>query len=217
MKTIKSSVVLVFFLGIGIAHAQTRLMPLPGDLSTKEKIEKHNSYFLPIYNFKENDRVASIGTSFGYREIVFSMETPKILFYLQDIQPHFLRPDFVEGFIFQCQKIYGRATKSEFRLSIGDSVSTKLPQIIFDKIIIENALHEFTYPNEMLTDILSKLSDNGYLFISEKIASKPNRKHKSCRGLLFMEHQLIDLLAKFDCKLIEKYQPYPREKRFFRV
>jgi hypothetical protein len=163
----------VFFLALGNTYGQE--MPLPKFYSTKNQIREHNSCFLPIYQFKENDKVASIGAFLGLREVMYTMETPKVFFYLEDIEPRSLKPNFVQGFVFQCQEIYEEKTKSEFRLFIGDSISTKLPPILFDKILIENSLHEFTCPNEMLTDILSKLSNNGDLFISEKISTKPNR------------------------------------------
>lgn len=200
---------------MAVSYAFSQGISLPNNLSTKKKTNKENSYFLPIYQFKENEKVASIGASFGLREIMFSMESPKIFFYLQDIDPRFLKPEYVQGFIFSFQRIYGEKTKSEFRLAIGDSVSTNLPAVIFDKILIENSLHEFTHVNEMLADILPRLAKDGYLFISEKIATKPNQKHKGCKKILFFEQQLIKLLNKFDYEIVEKKQPYPKQEDFF--
>ena len=55
------------------------------------------------------------------------------------------------------QQIRGRPMTSDFKMIIGDERSTSLPENTFDKILIINSFHEFTYQAEMLADIKKKL------------------------------------------------------------
>jgi SAM-dependent methyltransferase len=182
----------------------------------KEKyIKLENTCYQPIYKFKENEKVASVGAGWGIKEIIYSLESPKIYFYLEDIDPRFLNPDLLSQELLLFQKKYKKQTKSEFRIYIGDSVSTNLPQILFDKILIENSLHEFSNPNEMLADIEQKLSIDGRLFISEQIVNRPNKKHKGCKKPIFVESGLLSLLIKHHFVLSKKHQPYPKKDDFF--
>ena len=179
---------------------------LPLEFSTKKRVKRHNSRFLPIYNFQENDKVASIGVGSGVKEVMYTIESPKVYFYLQEINPYFLRSKYIKIYTYQLEEMFGKKIQSEFKLFIGDSISTNLPNVIFDKILIEHALHEFTHPKEMLADIVSKLSKDGSLFILEYITNTPGIIHEGCRGKVYQEEELLTLLDKFQCKLEGKYQ-----------
>lgn len=187
---------------------------IPSSVTKKKHIAFENECYQPIYKFKENEKVASIGAGWGINEIIYSLESPKLYFYLEDINAQFLNVSLLEKEIFLLQNSYGKQTKSEFRIYIGDSISTKLPKILFDKVLIENSLHEFSNPYEMLCDIEQKLSNNGSLFVSEYISSKPNKKHKGCGKPMFLESELINLFTKHNLILLKKYQPYLKKEDF---
>ena len=59
------------------------------------------------------------------------------------------------------------SSRHQFNLVIGDEKSTHLPDSSFDKIIMVSAFHEFTFMDEMIADIKSKLKTGGRVYILE--------------------------------------------------
>lgn len=163
--------------------------------------------FRPIYDFRPGETIASIGAGQGVREVVFSLMADSLLVYVQDVNPYWLEPDQLSKTI---RKIYDRAGRttctSRFIPIRGKEKETRLPEGFFDKIIVENSLHEFTYQPEMLRSIRANLKPNGVLLIWEETATKPDRKHKGCGMPMFMDDALIKLVEengfRFETKTI---------------
>src|SRR5574343_265032 len=88
---------------------------IPSSVTKKKHIAFENECYQPIYKFKENEKVASIGAGWGINEIIYSLESPKLYFYLEDINAQFLNVSLLEKEIFLLQNSYGKQTKSEFR------------------------------------------------------------------------------------------------------
>ncbi|RRB07670.1 hypothetical protein [Larkinella rosea] len=144
----------------------------------RENIEWLLNSYRRIYDFHKQEKLASIGAGSGEREIIYSMMDDSLVFYLQDINPVCLQPENLALTVRQVYQIAGRRNTASFIPYRGNEKETRLPIHFFDKIIIENSLHEFTYPNEMLISIRSNLKKDGYLFIWELIARRNGRKHK---------------------------------------
>lgn len=66
----------------------------------------------------------------------------------------------------------GLLQTSEFQLCIGTEKSTNLPDATFDKIIMLSAFHEFTYMDEMITDISKILKPEGKIYIVDAFCSE---------------------------------------------
>jgi hypothetical protein len=157
-----------------------------------------------IYGFRRNEKIASVGAGSGVREIIYSMMEDSLTFYLQDVNPVCLQPETLSQTIEQIYQIVGRKCTASFIPVRGKETDTRLPEQFFDKIIVENSMHEFSYSNEMLASIRGNLKNDGYLFVWELIASRPGKKHKGCRKPLFTEENLIHLLDINGFKLIGK-------------
>ncbi|GAB3920434.1 hypothetical protein [Larkinella terrae] len=170
----------------------------------RDNIEWLLTGYKRIYDFHKQEKLASVGAGSGVREIIYSMMDDSISFYLQDINPVCLQPEDLALTIRQVYQIAGRVSTATFIPIRGKEKETRLPERFFDKIIIENSLHEFTYPNEMLTSIRGNLKKEGYLFIWELIARRPGQKHKGCRKPLFTEESLLKLLDENGFSLTEK-------------
>jgi SAM-dependent methyltransferase len=181
----------------------------------KMNIDYANKAFQKIYQFKENEKVASVGANLGMREIIYSLESPPILFYLEDLSPKNLNDSILKDLIGKFETVSKKKSNATFKIVIGDSVKTNLPANYFDKILIENSLHEFSDANKMLLDIEQKLNDGGILFIAEPIAKKPNELHQGCKKRMFQGEELVQLLQKYHFELLEKTQPHKRNKSFF--
>lgn len=161
--------------------------------------------FRPIYDFRPGETIASVGAGQGVREVVFSLMADSLLVYVQDVNPYWLEPDQLSKTIRRIYDRSGRTTcTSRFIPIRGKEKETRLPNGFFDKIIVENSLHEFTYQPEMLHSIRVNLKPNGILFIWEETATKPNRKHEGCKMPMFMDESLIKLVEESGFRFIEK-------------
>lgn len=175
-----------------------------GNMNVGKREER--SLYQKIYQFKGNEKVASIGAYMGLQELLYAVDAPKLDFYLEDIDAKNLNTAIFEDIRQKVKTIYPVEVISTFHIVIGDSMKTLLPNEFFDKILIEKSLHEFKYPNEMLADIANKLSRRGSLFVSEQIKDRPGQKTRWCR--VYDEGQLVELLKKNGFELVNKYYPF---------
>ncbi len=163
------------------------------------------AHYRPIYNFQPGEKVASIGAGQGIREVVFSLMADSLTMYLQDLDPYWLEPDRLAVAV---QAIYKKAERiactSTFVPVRGKEKETQLPNQYFDKIIVENSLHEFTYQADMIQHIRENLKPSGQLFIWEAIATNPNRKHTDCGKPMFTDETLIKLLSENGFHFVSK-------------
>lgn len=162
--------------------------------SNKEYIEWMIKRYREIYNFQKHENIASVGAGSGVREVIYSMMADSLTIYVQDLNPVCLQPEDLSLTIRQLYQFMGRRCTAQFYPVRGKEQDTQLQLRFFDKIIVENSLHEFTFPNEMLTSIRRNLKPGGTLFIWEYIARKPGKKHSGCRMPLFTDESLRQLL-----------------------
>lgn len=121
---------------------------------------------LNFFEFKKGQTVAEIGTFDGANIGGFSILTDSITFYAQDIDSINLTQKKFDKMIKHCTKYKKRLT-NKFHLCIGTVKSTNLPDNTFDKILLISTIHEFTFMDEMMTDIYRKLKPSGQLYILE--------------------------------------------------
>ena len=152
--------------------------------------------FQPIYDFRPGEKIASIGAGQGVREVIFSLMADSLTIYLQDLNPVWLEPDklaTVARFIYrQANRPAHTATFIPVR---GKEKDTRLLVQFFDKIIVENSLHEFDFQADVLQQIRANLKPNGKLYIWEVIAIKENRTHQGCNMPMFTDASLRKMLA----------------------
>ena len=185
----------------------------------KETIDWMLKNYRGFYNFQKTETIASVGAGSGVREIIYSMMADSLTIHLQDIDPVCLQPERLSLTIRQLYQIGGRTCSAFFIPVRGSEQETGLPSRFFDKIIIENSLHEFTHSNEMLVSIRGNLKKNGYLFIGELIARRKGQKHQGCHRPLFTEEALLQLMDLNGFRFVEKTvldpnYPHDRVYRF---
>ena len=160
---------------------------------------------LSIYNFQENEIIASIGASSGVWEIWFASQVEGLTFYLQDIDVQNCNQQEIDEGVKYFEKLVGKKNTGKFIPIIGTQTTTNLPKKIFDKVLIINSLHEFDNPEIILQDIHNILKSNGQLFVEEQIAKFSGEIHEGCGKRLFTENELSDLLEKCGFKLIANH------------
>jgi ubiquinone/menaquinone biosynthesis C-methylase UbiE len=119
-----------------------------------------------FFEFKKHDVVAEVGANNGQNIAGLSLLADSITFYAEDINAKSLNEKNLKNAIDKCSKYKSPQTNS-FKLQIGTEKETFLPDHTFDKIILSSTFHEFTYMNEMLSDIHKKLKSDGKLYILE--------------------------------------------------
>jgi len=162
-----------------------------------------------IYDFHKGDTLASIGAGSGSKEVVYSMMADSLLFYLQDIDSTCLTSKRIESTISLLYSAANRASTATFIASIGTEKETKLPIGFFDKIIIENTLHELAYPNDLFKSIRENMKPDGYLYVEDLIAKRPGQKHRGCHKRLFTETALIQLIEENGFSFVEVTTVFP--------
>jgi SAM-dependent methyltransferase len=163
------------------------------------------AHYRPIYDLQPHQKLASIGAGQGIREIVYSLMADSLTFYLQDINPVWLEPDRLSKSV---RSIYSQAGRTSCTTKFvpvrGREKETGLPNQFFDKILVENSLHEFTFQPEMLQSIRGNLKPGGQLFIWEQITSKPNRRHSGCGKPIFTDESLLKLVEANGFRFVDK-------------
>ncbi len=162
---------------------------------TMESLLKQKEKELDFYSFQPEQIVASIGAQCCHWEAAFAATVDSVTFYLEDIDTtHFngSQTDFAWHYY---DGIRGKPMTSQYKMVIGDEVSTSLPENLFDKIIIINSFHEFTYQAEMLADIKKKLKHDGILYIDEAMPKRPGQLHGICNKPMLTDDEMIDLLT----------------------
>lgn len=158
-----------------------------------------------IYNFCPKEKIASIGAGQGVREVVFSLMADSLTIYVQDINPYWLEPNKLGILVREVYKEANRAECTTTFVPVRGSVkATKLPEQFFDKIIVENSLHEFDFQDDMLKSIRANLKPNGQLFIWEATANNLQSIHSDCGKPMFTNTSLVKLLTKNGFSFVDK-------------
>ena len=178
-------------------------------LTQKSGQEKLLDSYKHLYDFKSKDRIASVGAGGGSKEIVYSMIADSLVFYLQDIDSTCLTESKLRLTVRQLYDVSGQTCSAKFIPVIATKEDTKLPDSL-DKVIMENTMHELAYPEKTLSGIRKSLKPNGFLFIEDFIAEKPNQKHRGCKKVLYTEEALVSLLNEFGFQLVESNYVYPK-------
>jgi len=147
--------------------------------SADKGILVNDSVFLSevqAYKFKTGEIIADIGTGSGYFEIVLSK-------FCDNLQVNAVDIDSVSIAHLATQlKFLDLNDKRNitFNAVLGNEKSSSLPADRFDKVIIRNTFHHFTYPVEMLEDCKRIMKENGRLFIVDILVDEVDRS-PACR------------------------------------
>jgi ubiquinone/menaquinone biosynthesis C-methylase UbiE len=125
--------------------------------SSREK-EENTSKLIKNMNIKTTDVIADIGAGSGYHVFKMAPLNYKGAVYALDIQPEMLNA------ILKNPK-FEKYTNIE--LVQGDEKSVNLPENTFDKVLMVDVYHEFSYPKEMILSIKKALKSDGKIYLIE--------------------------------------------------
>ena len=167
--------VITNFLGYNIFAQQNK-----NDSLSKNKIELTQAFI----DIKPTDTIVDIGSGSGYSIVPIIALYPNVLFTLQDIDSNKLN---IKNITTRIKKYSKEENVKQLNIVYGTEKSTNLPKASFNKILLFDVIHEFTYKAEMLTDIAKVLSTNGSLFVEEIIVHQSQKKDRACAYPFFTE------------------------------
>jgi tetratricopeptide (TPR) repeat protein len=144
---------------------------------TKEECNQQFGGVLTDFQLKSGDIVADVGAASGWVEGVLSVLIDSVTFYIEDVDTSYSNLSEFNKVINYYSKVRETPQTNSFYFFTGTLKNTNLPDNTFDKIILSNTFHEFSYKGTMLDDIRTKLKHNGKLIIQEGFSNKYKTKH----------------------------------------
>ena len=151
---------------------------------------------LDFYQFKSGQSIASIGAQCCHWEAAYAATTDSVTFYLEDIDSSKFKKSQADFAWNYYGNLRGRPMTSNYKLVLGNERTTSLPENSFDKILIINSFHEFTFKTEMLADIKKKLKPGGVLYIDEALPKKQGQLHGVCNLPMLTADETISFFEK---------------------
>lgn len=151
---------------------------------------------LDTLRLQPGETLASLGVGGGFWEVGLGALVPGLTVYLVELSAELLNEAELAGAVAFWEKQTGQPVQSRFVPVIGTATDPSLPTGFFDKILMLNSLHEFTYPEAMLAACRRALKPTGRVFVEETLARFDGEVHEGCGRQLFSENELIALLAR---------------------
>ena len=170
------------------------------DRATEEEPQK----MVAALGLKSTDVVADIGAGTGYISQLIARQVPKGKVLAVDVQP-----EMVE----LLKQRIKNSKIANIQTQLGTEDSPKLPPASIDLAIMVDAYHEFSYPREMMTGIVSALKPGGRVVLAEyrgedpKVNIKPH--HKTTQKQIQSEMKAVGL------KLLKNDNVLPQQHLFF--
>lgn len=157
--------------GIGKYYQGREISHVMGHLGAEwlerpeREAEEKGSLLLEALELKPTDVVADIGAGSGYFAFRIAPMVPEGKVIAEDIQPEMLA-------IMKEKQAKNGLKNIEYIL--GTEKDPKLPAKSVDLAIMVDVYHEFSYPREMMENIVASLKDGGRIVLVEYRGEDPN-------------------------------------------
>jgi protein-L-isoaspartate O-methyltransferase len=163
---------------------------------------------LDNYKIKNGDIIADIGAASGWLEGVFSTMVDSVTFFVQDIDTNILNKNQLNGVVQHFSSIRSTPQTNTFNLVIGSNKKTKLPDSLFNKIIINNTFHEFVNPFRIIQDLTTKLKPGGQIIVYDQMSNQFRKtKHEGCEIIADKATSVVDYFSLYDFYLTNMTEP----------
>ncbi len=170
------------------------------DRATEEQPQK----MVAALGLKSTDVVADIGAGTGYISQLIARQVPEGKVLAVDVQPEMIA---------LLKRRIDRDKIANIQTQLGTEQSPELSPESIDLAIMVDAYHEFGYPQEMMTGIVSALKPGGRIVLTEyrgedpKVFIKPH--HKTTQKQIEREMKAVGL------KLLKNESVLPQQHLFF--
>ncbi|WP_309741855.1 MULTISPECIES: class I SAM-dependent methyltransferase [unclassified Chamaesiphon] len=166
--------------------------------------EEQPQQMVAALGLKSTDVVADIGAGTGYISQLIAQQVPDGKVLAVDVQPEMIE---------LLKRRIDRAKIANIQTQLGNEQSPELAPESIDLAIMVDAYHEFGYPQEMMTGIVSALKPGGRIVLTEyrgedpKVFIKPH--HKTTQKQIEREMKAVGL------KLLKNESVLPQQHLFF--
>ncbi len=143
----------------------TEAYPLVDNIDVIRQIVE--SKCIDTVKFKKGEVIGDIGAGNGTVEAMLSIFHDSITFYIQDIDSSVCNQKAINEVVAFYQNVKGKPFTNKFITVTGGDTVTNLPDDTFDKILILWTYQYFKNPKAIMTDLRSKLKNDGLLYIIE--------------------------------------------------
>lgn len=123
------------------------------------------------FGIKNGEVIADVGAASGWVEGVFSLFLDSVIFYVQDIDTNYLSKTQLDKVVKYYSGLRETTQTNKFIHVIGTSKKTNLPDTIFDKVILNNSLHEMFKGMKMIRDIKKKIKLRGKIIVADDFSN----------------------------------------------
>ena len=120
---------------------------------------------LDTISFQNGEVVADIGAGNGYLEAMLAIFNDSVSFYVQDIDSSVCNQAALNKVVAFYEEVSGLAFTCSFSAINGNNTASCLPDIGFDRILMLWTYQYLKNPEELLTDLRSKLNYRGLLYV----------------------------------------------------
>jgi SAM-dependent methyltransferase len=152
-----------FYMGREIAHVMGHTEALWLERPSRAETEQPDEA-IALLNLDPADTVADIGAGTGYFSFRMAAQLPEGDVYAVDVQPEMI--DILEFLIDENQA-------QNVQPVLGSATNPHLPQNSIDLALMVDAYHEFAYPREMMTHIVTALKPGGRVALLEYRKENP--------------------------------------------
>lgn len=152
------------------------------------ELQEHPQLVVDLLDLQPTNAVADIGAGTGYMTVRLANKVPEGKVYAVDVQPEMI--DLLD------QRLLEEAITS-VKPVLGTIDNPNLPSESLDLALMVDAYHEFEYPHEMMTHLVSALKPGGRVVLAEYRAENPlvliKRLHKMSEKQVKREMQAVGL------------------------
>lgn len=208
MKHLISTIITILLLSLnGLAQSKKQLARFKTFPKDSINLKGYYRTSLSKFDFKEGEKIASVGAGYGNQEVAISIFNDDIDWTLQDIDSTALSPQLFKDVLHYFENIIKRPIKAKFSFVLGDEKKTNLLKDTYDKILIINTYHEITERASILADVHRALRKNGKVIILESMAKKKGQIHQGCHDLKLRKPDFLQEMEGFNFKFINKINP----------
>ncbi|HTH56819.1 MAG TPA: methyltransferase domain-containing protein [Cyclobacteriaceae bacterium] len=146
-------------------------------------------------DFQKHDVVADVGSGEGWLDAGLGVYVDSVQFYLEDIDSSLMKSKKLTEALTAYVSLKGKPISSVYRRAVGTEKSTGLPENTFDKVLLIDSFHHFTFTEEMLADLFRILKVGGKLVVYDPVARKTGEKYRLCKKKIYTEKEITTAFA----------------------
>lgn len=153
---------------------------------------------LPLLHLEKADTLVDIGCGYGYYSREVAHNLPNLYMVLEDL-PTDNRGHNIYNVLRKVLRnnIYTPNVESHYKFVTGSEKNIPLKSSTYKWVLCRMTVHEFEYPDEMISELYRILSDDGILIVMEPEPAYSGQKDRNCKRKYLTKEQLLTMFSSF--------------------